>query len=334
MKDKAFRKYIEPLIHALTGFVCVTVSVITLMSKMINPSVRRNWCAREMVPFWCDGNDEYNVDENYVLCVRGNIDSERTMLKRFFIFSGIAVVLIFISMVIIVITVYRLEKQPSAAAANQNSLVGSPSSRGNINSTKVISVQICAYLLSLTLFTTCTIVSGLDGPNDINVPTQIFFLVVGNTHGISNFCIFVGHKVYSLQRADQSLSFKSALWKVLVIRNETVFIFENVPESLESNRLESNRLESNREMSVRSTSENSNENQSQTFLNPDPIKPAHIITMFHLNASQDEKDNWSLPTKDKNPESINEDDLPSKNDLSSSLRYGDSEQHSLDFSDD
>lgn len=322
MMDTTFRKYIEPIIHGVTVFICVYVSIVAAMSEMINPSVRRNWCARETLPFWCNGNDEHNGDENYVSCMRGNIDAERTMLERFFIFSSIAVILIFMSMFLIMLSVYRLEKQSNTAVPNQTSQVGAPSLRGNINSTKVISVQIGVYLLSLALFTTCSILSGLNGPNNITLPTQIFFLVVGTTHGMANFCIFVGHKVYNLQRAEQSLSLKSALWRVLMFKNERIFIFENVPDSLELNQ----------DVSVKSRSENENENQRQSIVDPDPIKPAHIITMFHLNEPLDEKDGWSLPTKIKSPESINDNDLPSKNDLSSSFRVGDSENQSLDFS--
>lgn len=321
MLDTTFRKYIEPLIHAATCYVCVSVSTKALVSNMINPSTRRNWCARETLPFWCNGKDEYNIDdENYVVCTRGSSDAEETMLKSFIIFFIFVVIAIILSMILIMISVYRLERS-STVILNQNTLVGTPSLRGGVNSTKVISVQISAYLLSLMLFQTCTYISGLTGPTDIALPTQIFFLVVGATHGVANFCIFVGHKVYNLKRADQSLSFKSALWKVIMIRNESVFIFENVPDSIESNR----------EILDKSKSENDNEDQIQSP-DPDPIRPAHIITMFHLNSSEDESDDWSLPTKDSIAESINEDDLPSKNDLSSSIRFGESDQQSLDLS--
>jgi hypothetical protein len=324
MLDTTFRKCIEPLIHAATCFVCVYASTVALVSNMINPSTRRNWCAREKLPFWCNGKDEYNIDdENYVVCIRGSSDAEEAMLKRFIIFFIFVVIAIILSMILIVISVYRLERSTSTVVSNQNTtMVGTPSLRGDVNSTKVISVQITAYLLSLMLFQTCSYTFGLTGPTNIALPTQIFFLVFGATHGVANFCIFVGHKVYNLKRAEQSLSFKSALWKVLMIRNESVFIFENVPDSIESNR----------EMLLdKSESENDNKDQTQS-LDPDPIRPAHTITMFHLNRSADQSDDWSLPTKENIAESINEDDLPSKNDLSSSIRFGESDQQSLDLS--
>jgi hypothetical protein len=323
MLDSTFRKYIEPLIHVVTCFVCVYASTVALLGEMINPSVHKNWCAREKLPFWCNDNDDINKDdENNVVCIRGNNATEESMMKSFFIFSIVLVILVCISMILIIISVYRLDKLSTVAANQQNSQVGTSTSNDNINSTKVILVQISAYLLSITLFITCSHLLVPDR-RDASLSTQYFLLIIVTTHGLFNFCIFVGHKVYNLRRVEQSLSLNSAIWKVIMIRNENVFIFENIIDTLESNRSMS---------FIKSPSEH-DENQSHPQVHdPDPIRPAHIITMFHLNSSENEKDDWSLPTKEHDRISINDDDLPSKNDLSSSIRVGDSEKHSLDLS--
>jgi hypothetical protein len=313
MKDKAFRKYIEPLIHALTGFVCVSVFVISLMSKMINPSIRRNWCARDVLPFWCDGKENESYNKNYVVCIRGDTGLEHSIAERLNAFSAIVATIVFMSMILIMISVYRSERSMLSEPSGNSPRIGP-------NATKVILVQISAYLLSIILFSIHSHLS-LFNREISSLSTQYFYIIVGSTRGILNFCIFVGHKVYNLRRVHESFSLKAMIWKVLYSRNESVFVFDNVPSSLQ--------LPGTPDPSNGERSHKSDKDCSESFYS-DPTKPAHQITMFHLN--QDSDDNKSLPSKEHNSSSINDDDLPSKHDMSSSIGFSLSDRESLDMS--
>jgi hypothetical protein len=315
MMDTTFQKFVEPLFHALAISLSIYIPTSALTKESINPSIHKNWCARESLPFWCDGNDEKSYDENYIVCIRGDTELEQIMEERLNVFFAVVAVIVFISMIMIILSVYQSERSmPLDPTSSSNSRTM------GANATKVVLVQISAYLFSIVLVSVCSYLS-VSYREISSLSMQYFYIIIGSTRGMLNFIIFVGHKVYNLQRVNECLSLRDIIWKVLYSRNENVFVFDNIPSRLQ--------LPETSDPSNKDRSEKSSNDSRQSFCS-DPTKAAHPITMFHLNQVADE--DISLPSKEDDNLSANDDDLPSKNDMSSSIGTSFSEKQSLDLS--
>lgn len=170
------------------------------------------------------------------------------------------------------------------------------------HATKVIAVQVFAYLLSILfvcLNAYISLISTAHGRSDF---AAYYHLLSRPPHGVVSCVIFVGHKAYEKIRADNSITIRSAIWKVVTTRNEPVYVFDNLNQVV---------LETSAESDLRA-----DEGHLSFSKSLDPTRRPGPETIPQIETSDDTTP-FSPPNHEQN-ESLDESNLHSKNDGSSS----------------
>ena len=343
MPNGTFRKFIEPALHLVSIATGLAFSIGSVLWDLINPSMDKNWCARSVLPFWCEDEPES--------CIRGSAKQAKGLRIAIIISNVIFVLVAIICMVSIICTVYKNERstmqkrnlsthgeheevsnagqaetmESMRIGSNSNARVLafslhehhdveliSESEESRNHETKVIAVQIAAYFISMlivamNIFLT---ISFFHRPRW----AAYYHLITRPSHGLVNFIIFVGHKAYERRRVDQTLSWSDAVWKAICTRHESVFLFDNVKEMLWSL--------SYTDSGQNDDEEEEGENHDEDDV--DPIRRPTLSNMPHLHDTFDEinmNQMTCLPPRDYVNESLDSGELVSKNTGSSYGKY-------------
>lgn len=305
IRDSTFQRYMEPVLHLVCLALSFTPPIIALAGDLINPAINeKNWCSRSLIPYWCDDESE--------TCLRGEYDIFEMLKRNMGYTFGAVLSICVISMLLILVSVCRLERRrlpyedsrlQSADGCMDQSVISAKAKaeEDRHHATKVIAVQMLAYLLSI-LFVSLNSYISLYSP-ERSKSAAYFHLISRPTHGVMICSIFVGHKVYEKLRGDETLSVNAAIWQVLISRNEAVYVFDNLDEVV---------LETSAGVGV---DMNGDEALLEASKSVDPIRrPDPVI--IHRVDPLDGMLSFSIPEKEVN-ESLEEVSICVKNDGSS-----------------
>ena len=342
MQNDTFRRFIEPVLHLISLTIGLTYSISSVAWDLINPFVDKNWCSRSVLPFWCADEPES--------CIRGSASRAKVGNLAIACSTSTLFAIAIICMVSIIWRVYRNERstrqkrnlstlyrneevsnagqpetmEPVRIGSNSNARVLDSSlheqdvelisEESRNHETKVIAVQLVAYFISILIVSTNILLTISFSPRPRWA--AYYHLITRPSHGLVNFIIFVGHKSYERRRVDQTLSWKDAVWKAIFTRHESVFLFDNVKEMLQS--LSYTRSGQNDD------EEEEKEGETHDEDDVDPIRRPTLNIMPHLNDTFDEinmNQMACLPPRDYVNESLDSSELCSMNDGSSYGKY-------------
>jgi hypothetical protein len=252
MKDSKFRKRVEPWLHFLCLVLPLQNSIVYLVAKTYNPSPIEGWCTTAAYPWVCGLRSESEKEcearnVNIFLRRYGTIFS----LIGFFIGFGLLIG----SMALIIWSVYRQERLlktyitkvygrrrnrqqdqqqvEDGVRPGQDEGKNLASSRSRHQLTKVILYQALAYVFAFLICQSNVFVSLAQNSERTGIfrsstGSQIYHLVTRPLQGFFNLVVFLGHKVYKLRQVRQNMSICQAIWHVMTVREEPIFVFSRI----------------------------------------------------------------------------------------------------------
>lgn len=253
MKDSKFRKRIEPWLHFFCLSLSLQNSISYLFAKTYNPSPIEGWCTTAAYPWICGLRSESREE-----CETRNVNVALRRYGTYFALFGFFVgfILLIGSMGLVIWSVYRQERLLKAYIANayggrQNrqqqdqqqvdenttevpdDSKNLASSRSRHHLTKVILYQALAYVFAFLICQSNVFVSLAQNAERSGVfrkstGSQVYHLVTRPLQGFFNLIVFLGHKVYNLQKIRRDMSNCQALWHVLTVCEEPQFVFSRI----------------------------------------------------------------------------------------------------------
>lgn len=221
MKEERIKKFVEPVMLFFAVLLTVPVPVVLLLGNFLNPSPFESYCSFGGYPKECTNRDD-------VQCIRGDPNSSSIQFIRTYLYCGIFLAFgtIIVSMVLIILTVYRAETgATSVSKPKSNSMISKENpdlleeeeedddvDQGEgfqLVHTRIILRQAIMYIAAFFLIWVFTLISFFM-PEVWAV--QIFKCIFQPLQGLFNALIFVYHKVYNIRRSNKDLTFQEALF--------------------------------------------------------------------------------------------------------------------------
>ena len=221
MKEERIKKFVEPVMLFFAVLLTVPVPVVLLLGNFLNPSPFESYCSFGGYPKECTNRDD-------VQCIRGDPNSSSIQFIRTYLYCGIFLAFgtIIVSMVLIILTVYRAETgATSVSKPKSNSMISKENpdlleeeeedddvDQGEgfqLVHTRIILRQAIMYIAAFFLIWFFTLISYFM-PEVWAV--QIFKCIFQPLQGLFNALIFVYHKVYNIRRSNKDLTFQEALF--------------------------------------------------------------------------------------------------------------------------
>eukprot|EP00554_Chaetoceros_debilis_P016461 CAMPEP_0194124536 /NCGR_PEP_ID=MMETSP0150-20130528/58921_1 /TAXON_ID=122233 /ORGANISM="Chaetoceros debilis, Strain MM31A-1" /LENGTH=386 /DNA_ID=CAMNT_0038818301 /DNA_START=394 /DNA_END=1554 /DNA_ORIENTATION=+ len=216
MQEDRFRRYFLPAAILFTTATTLPPCVILLHRDQLNPTPFYPYCSLGTYPFGCDKSVE---DSSEDACIRGSMSLEDIIpMNRFMsIALGSMFFILIISMILVVSTVFRTERQAMLFRREVENYVDAQfdeqeNTRMYYTITRAVMLQAVMYMAAFAL--SCMAV-------DINVDT--LKLIFQPLFGFLNCFIFFWGKVYIFRQSDEDITFLQGL-------SSMVFSPSKVPE--------------------------------------------------------------------------------------------------------
>ena len=215
MTEENIRKYIEPFFHILAFAVSLAMSLLSLRDDGFHPSSLMSFCGPFKYPYWC-------TDESDCLVV-GNPG------VRFFplYFLCIAFVTAILSLIVVVLSVYRQERNfrkvvnDVSTEADEGLSMTVAEYRNNLTVTKTITRQAMYYVAAFIAVYYILFIRSISSIGNEKQPIlatseviQIMHVLLRPSQGVFNFLIFVHHKSWALRRGGGEYEYESS-WYIL-----------------------------------------------------------------------------------------------------------------------
>ena len=212
ISDETFSRRFEPILH----IICICTSLVPSISGNFGVGYHPNptsfsWCGFTKYPYWCEGDTCIHIGHSTItqICVLfGSL------------ISVLSMIVIIFSMISITYKVHKQEQNIARiinldrthnASRRQSILIRSNA----LNEKKVIFGQAIAYSIVSFLAFSMAILPQIIRMSikKQNLPGwwQISYLFLRPLQGSLNSAVFIYHKVHSLQREDDGISFCMAL---------------------------------------------------------------------------------------------------------------------------
>jgi hypothetical protein len=220
MDEKRISRTVEPVFHFIVIGLALLYSIPPLLTELYNPSPTEMWCVPSPYPYDCKTNED-------VECIRGNINSPFAfdIVWGLAIGIGLNFLFVIVSFSIVIARVIHMDRSVerySKTSCSENMRKKLDSVRANNRVTKVVVVQVSAYILAFVVTLMFPFFNFVTDESPL--VTQALTLVFLPLQGFFNLLIFMGHKVYNYRRVNPGVSRCEAL--------RTFFFSANVEEPM------------------------------------------------------------------------------------------------------
>ena len=200
VSEETIKKWFEPVMLAFATVATLYNPILLLRLGLLNPTPFDSYCSVGPYPWWCNMSDDYQ-------CIRGNISTQffNQIVAANLIGISTAMVIVLVSMVIIVISVFKAE-----LALKRNTISEDSAQTMQLKNTAVVLRQSVMYILAFwaTWIWTVIYLLGAASSTGSTAPLNLIFKPL---QGFFNALIFIYHKVHNLRRSDPNLGFCHAL---------------------------------------------------------------------------------------------------------------------------
>jgi hypothetical protein len=238
MSESKMRKRIEPWIHRYIFCSTTAVTTLCIVSKFINPSPDRPWCAPMQYPWYC-------TPDNWRECFIRDTDVTLSSSAVFIIYveNLVTIIIFFSTMALIVWTVYKQERLIKTYMARVRGHTSGNNSRNlamcrsRHQFTRTIMLQALSYLVVFVLFAWDIfyiafkdLISRFGGQKFTDLPLWIryYYLTSKPVQGFVYFLVFVGHKVYGIRHVRSDLTILQAIRYVFMVREEPKYFISRI----------------------------------------------------------------------------------------------------------
>ena len=220
MKEERFRRYFLPAAILFMTATTLPPLVILLHRDQLNPTPFYPYCGLGPYPFACDASAEDSSEDS---CIRGSFEGTLSMNRLMSIFLGSIFFILITSMILVVFTVFRTERQAMIFRREvENSFDAQCDAQQNTRMyykrTRAVMLQALMYMAAFALTWTWPVLSMAV---DIKVDTPK--LIFQPLFGFLNCFIFFWFKVYIFRQSDEDITVLEAL-------SSMIFSPSKVPE--------------------------------------------------------------------------------------------------------
>mmetsp|Transcript_8797 Transcript_8797/g.16602 ORF Transcript_8797/g.16602 Transcript_8797/m.16602 type:complete len:694 (+) Transcript_8797:336-2417(+) len=219
MKDVTFRRYVEPASYFFNFSFTIILAALTWEYDLIHPTPLHPFCTTSAYPYWCRTSDK----ECMSFSIRRG--GQLILWPLSTIFFGINALIIVVSLLIIVCSIYAGERKLRRYFKSENNNMSRDVKNAywrDFTYTKSVVRQSLYYVSAfIAVYTFHFITSASDLGDDTLPPIlasrwlQISYVTLRPSQGTFNLMIFLYHKIWSLRRNLPSLGFFEALKEVL-----------------------------------------------------------------------------------------------------------------------